>query len=713
VEGSAYSIPTDLPAIMAEEMAVAMIESLGGEYHLPIYAGKLQPPRPFLVPSLDDEPVEILPSPKITQKIRWAESILIKTIDNRFADEDYREDDEEASYEIEIVAEGDDDADFYLEIVDGEVFYVFETEDDSSQESGSSGSEEESLISDDSSSESDPEIPAAPAQFAQFSIPGMQAPDLEEMEILEATFSASGNTFANDNVPRCVGSPSKNSHYEDLNESFLTMGESFACLGGNIMDVEDAEVVAPSALDTSPKSPARCASPWDATMLGGADEGEQLQVPQSPVKDEPLSPFKSDNGNEKAKSPPKMPKREASIKLEDFQSLPFPSSPPKDDVAPLDAPPSPSRSVSSVKSILKANPESPPKILTVPDSPRRKKKKDKVVMAKKTFSKTYVRAEEYDGEHRVYAWEKPQWTNSKLKSTGQGENIRQGGNLASPITHIEKKINADADEDPECEKVDKEELIRRLAKGGYGQRGNRKLKFSLHGAKIRDGGDIVQPITKATVFRKRDDVNLEANPATLKTTAAGQLSRAGNDLAGPITQATVLRKAEYDVNHIANKTVLKSRGVPARAKSYEWEKPEWTSGRLRPTRRGQVVKDGGDVAQPITHIPKAINDVNQVANPGEELKKQRSPLVRQNSERSYTKTYTWEKPSWAKVKLGSTEKGEAIKSGKALEKPITFPMGKGGALNEATPEDGGGAGKDSSGSLRSKRTLSRSSSYDH
>jgi hypothetical protein len=62
---------------MAEAQAAAMLESLGGEYPLPIYAAKLQPPRPFLVPSLDDEPVEILPSQKASQKIRWEESILV------------------------------------------------------------------------------------------------------------------------------------------------------------------------------------------------------------------------------------------------------------------------------------------------------------------------------------------------------------------------------------------------------------------------------------------------------------------------------------------------------------------------------------------------------------------------------------------------------------------------------------------------------------
>jgi hypothetical protein len=689
---------------MAEAQAVAMLESLGGEYPLPIYAAKLQPPRPFLVPSLDDEPVEILPSQKASQKIRWEESILVKTINNRFH-EDFPEDDDEGSYEIEIVEEGeDDDADFYVEIVDGEVFYVFETEDDISE-----GSSSEDSRSDSGSEESE----AGPVPPAQFSIPGMEAAVLAEDEASDPSVE----TFVASKIPTSVGTATKENKYEDFNASALTMGESFAFLD---TDLDDLEVSQPALAhdstadtsptkparrfsssetgDTSPKTPSRSISPWndgsefeslkevesyqsgdDTTdnMLQFEDEGSlDGEEKKSVGEGESLSPVKNSafespsNSNVNANSPPRMPLRGASIKSDDVPELHMtPASPAKNYVAPAGGPAapilvesdaSPTNSVRSYpgKSILKACPDSPQRVSkTSPECPKRKKK-EKGVKEKKTFTKTYVRAEDFDGESRVYTWEKPTWTNSKLKSTGKGDMIREGGNLASPITNIEKNINAGVeDDDAGMEKVNKEELIRRI-KGASAMRGHRKLKFSIHGAKIREGGDIVQPITKATVFGKRDDVNLEANPAMLKATDVGQKARKGGNLAGPTTQAPHLRKRGE-----LNREELK-RVSPSRTKSYEWEKPEWSSGRtaLRSTKRNDA----------------NTSDANDIANLDVESEKKMNPVLSQESDLSSKKTYEWEKPAWTKIKLGSTGKGEAIKRGQALEKPIggVIPLSK-------------------------------------
>jgi hypothetical protein len=715
-----------IPATMAEAQAVAMLESLGGEYPLPIYAAELQPPRPFLVPSLDDEPVEILPSQKASQKIRWEESVLVKTINNRFH-EDYPDDDDEGSYEIEIVEEGeDDDADFYVEIVDGEVFYVFETEDDISE-----GSSSEESRSDSDSEESE----AGPVSPAQFSLPGMETSVSEQDEASDPSVE----TFVAYKIPTTVGSAAKENKYEDFNASALTMGESFAYLNdADLDDLEDTEaapaLVQDSATDILPTKPtrrdstvdkegpgdkprSRSVSPWDegdvldefdelesqsgddtfpSGMQQFEDEGsldveEKKSVDEekslSPVKNSKKSAFESasDLNEKKMNSPPKMPRRGASIKSNDIPELPMtpPESPAKNSVAPVERGAAPAlvesdaRSTNSGrsqpgKSILKACPESPHGVSKAsPESPKRKKK-EKGVKEKKTFTKTYVRAEDFDGESRVYTWEKPTWTDSKLKSTGKGDVIREGGNLASPITNIEKSINAGVeDDDTGMEKVNKEELIRRI-KGASAMRGHRKLKFSIHGAKIREGGDIVQPITKATVFRKRDDVNLEANPAMLKATDVGQRARVGEDLAGPITQAPHLRKPGE-----ANPEELK-RVAPGRSKSYEWEKPEWSSGRttLRATRRIDVVKESSKTS-----------DADEIVNPDVESETKRNPpFVRQQSDLSdfaEKKTYEWEKPAWTKIKLGSTGKGEAIKSGKGLERPITFPKGKDGVVDKA------------------------------
>jgi hypothetical protein len=159
--------------------------------------------------------------------------------------------------------------------------------------------------------------------------------------------------------------------------------------------------------------------------------------------------------------------------------------------------------------------------------------------------------------------------------------IREGGNLASPITNIEKNINAGVeDNDSGMEKVNKEELIRRI-KGASAMRGHRKLKFSIHGAKISEGGDIVQPITKATVFGKRDDVNLEANPAMLKATDAGQKAETESSWSDYAPAPPKAGRGE-------SKRTEESFSV---VRSLTNGKAEWSTGRtsLRATRRSDVV----------------------------------------------------------------------------------------------------------------------------
>jgi hypothetical protein len=277
-------------------------------------------------------------------------------------------------------------------------------------------------------------------------------------------------------------------------------------------------------------------------------------------------------------------------------------------------------SVATPRSILKACPESPKKPMT-PKKPRDKTKpKEK---KEKTFTKTYVRAEQFNCETTVsYAWEKPSWTNKTLRSTDKGEQVRSGGNLANPITFPKKQpANADllqeesleADE-VAYEQVDKEELIRRLKGGSHGR--HRKLKFSINGAKIRDGGDIVQPITKATVFRKPENINKIANQDVLKKSSIGDAVKEGKDLAQPVTFATV-------------------------NKAYQWEKPEWA-------KRLESKKDTQEI-------------VDQESNPP-------SLFVSPTKQR---KTYTWEKPSWTKQRLSTTENGDAVKEGASLAMPIT------------------------------------------
>ena len=216
-------------------------------------------------------------------------------------------------------------------------------------------------------------------------------------------------------------------------------------------------------------------------------------------------------------------------------------------------------------------------------------------------------------------------TNKQLRSTNMGEELRKCGNLANPITFPKKQpANQSLEAELAAEKtMDKEELIRRI-KGGDsavpiiplpGYRGRqRKLKFSLGGAKIRDGGDIVKPITKATVNRQREDVNTVAKPENLRSTAVGSKVREGKSLAAPVTKATVIKKYEWEKPSWA-----KSKGNEEAAteetqkpgfvdplkqkKTYGWQKPDWTSRRLGETGKAEQMKEKGDLAAPITKLP--------------------------------------------------------------------------------------------------------------
>ena len=115
---------------------------------------------------------------------------MIQEIENRFA-YSYPEDEDDDSYEIEIV-EDDGDADFYLEIVDGEVFYVFETEDDISEDDS-----EESDEMEDSETETD--LEGSPRQPLQLPIATMSAPPLlddDDSDLLQPVSGVSEKVVA-------------------------------------------------------------------------------------------------------------------------------------------------------------------------------------------------------------------------------------------------------------------------------------------------------------------------------------------------------------------------------------------------------------------------------------------------------------------------------------------------------------------------------------
>jgi hypothetical protein len=90
----------------------------------------------------------------------------------------------------------------------------------------------------------------------------------------------------------------------------------------------------------------------------------------------------------------------------------------------------------------------------------------------------YVRAEDFDGESRVYTWE-PTWTNSKLKSTGREIMIREEVILPAPSQNIEKNINAGVEEDDDTGMESEQRTHSSDQRGAAAMRVIRKLKFSI------------------------------------------------------------------------------------------------------------------------------------------------------------------------------------------------------------------------------------------
>jgi hypothetical protein len=563
----------------------------------PRYKMDLAPAKPFLVPSFDSSVVEVLPSEKQNKKICFGETVEVMEIENRWQMRDYEEEEDDDSYEIEIVegngAGGDDDADFYLEMIDGEIFYVFETEDDSSEEE-----EEEGDVSDsEQSSESDTQ--GSIVEPIQFNISGLMAPNLEDSS---NTFESTDEFKEIAHTPQHLREDAEPVEIDEINSKDET--------------VHDVDASVPAKISTD-----RIASPITQKVP------TSITLPPPPT---------------------------SSLTREGIDTAPV--SPRRSPEKLISSPPT------TPRSILKACPPSPTK------SPA-KKKKDKAKKPKeskeKTFTKTFVRAADFDGEHRVYSWEKPTWANSQqLRSTGKGDEIRKGANLAQPITNakqlIEKgKVKWEKPEwalpDPDVDA--KEELIKQIQEGGMNLPGTlnrgRRLKLSINGNILAQGGDIVQPITKATIIKKSSNVNNIANPKILRATPRGIHLWHGEDLAEPVTMATTTKK-------------------------YQWEKPSWViKQNLNSTGVREKLKAGQDVAAPIA---KSIAWEKPDWTKKRTMGRARSESLEQMAAR---KEYTWEKPVWAKAQLGHidaiqedgvlkpSEKGLAAREGENLARPIT------------------------------------------
>jgi hypothetical protein len=594
----------------------------------PRYTQDLAAPKPFLVPSFDDEVVEVLPSTKQNCRICFDESVYVLEIENRFQLMEPEEMDDDESYEIEIVessaAGGCDDADFYLEMIDGEIFYVFETEDDISVEE----CEEESDACEEASSDSDSQTTndSRPIVPMQLNIGDMLAPNLDPDESCKHLDAGDLLDIDSDNEIDCDVGTSK---------SPTIISENSDPVAALPVEINKSDPVLEQSISSKSK-----------------DTGHVLaKVENVAVRLEHFPSFVTTSSDVSSESAPISPPR-GSCAMQAFQTPP---------ASPMLSP----DMSSNPRSILKACAPSPTKLNKKKDKKLKKDKKEK------TFTKTFVRAAEFDGEHRVYSWEKPTWTNQKLKSTGKGDDIRKGGNLANPITDAavlieqgavkwekpEWALQSGEGEDSELDDFDaKKELIRKIQDGSMNLRGmrtsTRRLKLSINGSLLAAGGDIVKPITKATIIKKPSNINYLANPKILRATPCGSKVWKGESLAGPVTQATSIKK-------------------------YDWEKPSWVKPKLHSTGVSETLTGGVEVGKPLndkTKVEWEKPDWTKKGSIGRSISAAPSGMK---------KEYTWETPSWAMARMEAselkngilvlkpTEKGQMARQGENLALPIT------------------------------------------
>lgn len=222
-------------------------------------------------------------------------------------------------------------------------------------------------------------------------------------------------------------------------------------------------------------------------------------------------------------------------------------------------------------------------------------------------------------------WQKPSWTQAKLKTTTKGNKIKAGKTLSAPITFIPKKINEGLEEDEEDDAPSKGALMKgamRMVQLPKVKKHQAGLNFTGNGARIRDGGKIEKQINPKV--KNKEEVKIwGADPEELKLTPRGLTARKGKILSDEITQATQNKK-------------------------YQFEKPAWAktqkSHLLKATETGEHLKEGEDIAPTIT---KATEE----------------------------KKYQFEKPTWTTKKLKSTESGEKVKSGKRISLSVLVPIG--------------------------------------
>lgn len=234
---------------------------------------------------------------------------------------------------------------------------------------------------------------------------------------------------------------------------------------------------------------------------------------------------------------------------------------------------------------------------------------------------------------RQLEWEKPTWTQAKLKTTVKGTQVKKGRNLAGEITHVKKKINDGLEEDDDEEQASAGAAMHgaiKMVMLPKTKKAHSNLKFTVNGSRIRDGRAVEAPINSKM---KKEEIKIwGADPEELRLTPRGLTARKGKQLEEEgITLATQTKKYQFEkpdwaksrkVKHTeAGETLASGQDLTEGAtmatqnKKYEFERPQWLNSKLKSTDTGSKLKEGGNLAKPIVVLDRKAMNVNLEANP--------------------------------------------------------------------------------------------------
>jgi hypothetical protein len=214
---------------------------------------------------------------------------------------------------------------------------------------------------------------------------------------------------------------------------------------------------------------------------------------------------------------------------------------------------------------------------------------------------------------KEYAWEKPEWAlKSTLRTTEAGEKVKLGEDLQLPITQLPHLKRDDSSESDESTIGSKNKEVDANISDDANTNTNHDDDNDDDAGKDNSVEESVKrpcDEKEEKELRGKKETNLEA-----KVEDDEPKSKLKSNPKKPATTTTVFQK------------------------NIGWEKPEWAKQRkLRSTQAGQKVKAGGDLQAPITHLPHLNKGKNETNTPS-----------RVTDEPAPKKTYTWEKPEWAK-----------------------------------------------------------------